>query len=324
MSRRSLALAAAAPGNAALAAILWMIGAAFFFSILSATIRHLTGELHPLQIAFFRNLFGLAFMLPWLARAGLGSLRTGRFGLYLWRTIIGLMSMFTWFWALALLPFAEAVALSFTTPLFATMGAALVLKERVRLRRWSATLLGFFGVLVIMRPGPAEALNIGAILVIVSCALSGATTLMVKDLLRTESSNAVVTYMVLLMTPISLAPALFVWSWPEPWTWAILIGMGLVATIGHICITHSYKLAEASAVLPYDYTRMIFAAAIGYLWFAEIPDLWTWVGAGIIAASAIYIAHREALYGQASASQSATGPAAMPPARPVPADERRD
>jgi drug/metabolite transporter (DMT)-like permease len=325
MSRRSLALAAAAPGNAALAAILWMIGAAFFFSILSATIRHLTGELHPLQIAFFRNLFGLAFMLPWLARAGLGSLRTGRFGLYLWRTIIGLMSMFTWFWALALLPFAEAVALSFTTtPLFATMGAALVLKERVRLRRWSATLLGFFGVLVILRPGPAEALNIGAILVIVSCALSGATTLMVKDLLRTESSNAVVTYMVLLMTPISLAPALFVWSWPEPWTWAILIGMGLVATIGHICITHSYKLAEASAVLPYDYTRMIFAAAIGYLWFAEIPDLWTWVGAGIIAASAIYIAHREALYGQASASQSATGPAAMPPARPVPADERRD
>jgi drug/metabolite transporter (DMT)-like permease len=321
MSRRSLSLAAAAPGNAALAAILWMIGAAFFFSILSATIRHLTGELHPLQIAFFRNLFGLAFMLPWLARAGLGSLRTGRFGLYLWRTIIGLMSMFTWFWALALLPFAEAVALSFTTPLFATMGAALVLKERVRLRRWSATLLGFFGVLVILRPG-AEALNVGAMLVIVSCALSGATTLMVKDLLRTESSNAVVTYMVLLMTPISLLPALFVWSWPEPWTWAILIGMGLVATIGHICITHSYKLAEASAVLPYDYTRMIFAAAIGYLWFAEIPDLWTWIGAGIIAAAAVYIAHREALYGQAAASQSATSPAAMPPARPAQTEER--
>ena len=83
-----------------------------------------------------------------------------------------------------------------------------------------------------------------------SCALSGATTLMVKDLLRTESSNAVVTYMVLLMTPISLAPALFVWEWPEPGTWAILIGVGLIATIGHICITHSYKLAEASAVLP--------------------------------------------------------------------------
>jgi drug/metabolite transporter (DMT)-like permease len=324
MSRRSFPLAAAAPGNAAIAAILWMVGAAFFFSILSAIIRHLTGELHPLQIAFFRNLFGLSFMLPWLFRSGLGSLRTGRFGLYLWRTIIGLMSMFTWFWALALLPFAEAVALSFTTPLFATMGAALVLKERVRLRRWSATLLGFFGVLVILRPGAAEALNIGAILVIVSCALSGATTLMVKDLLRTESSNAVVTYMVLLMTPISLVPALFVWSWPEPWTWAILIAMGLIATIGHICITHSYKLAEASAVLPYDYTRMIFAAAIGYLWFAEVPDLWTWVGAGIIAASAIYIAHREALHGQAAASQSATSPAAMPPARPTPPQERRE
>src|SRR5262245_2752814 len=121
MPRRSFALAAAPPGHAALVAVFWMIGAAFFFSILSAVIRHLTGEMHPLEIAFFRNLFGLVFMLPWLAKAGFGSLRTGRFGLYLWRTTVGLMSMFAWFWALALLPFAQAVALSFTTPLFATM-----------------------------------------------------------------------------------------------------------------------------------------------------------------------------------------------------------
>jgi drug/metabolite transporter (DMT)-like permease len=324
MSRRSLAFAAAPPGHAALIAISWMIGAAFFFSILSAIIRHLTSELHPLEIAFFRNLFGLVFMLPWLAKAGFGSLRTGRFGLYLWRTTVGLLSMFAWFWALALLPFAQAVALSFTTPLFATMGAALILKERVRLRRWTATLAGFVGVLVILRPGAAEALNIGAILVIVSCALSGATTLMVKDLLRTESSSAVVTYMVLLMTPISLVPAVFVWTWPHPATWAILLGMGLMATAGHLCITRSYKLADASAVLPYDYTRMIFAAAIGYLWFAEVPDLWTWIGAGIIAASAIYIAHREALHGQEAASRSATSPAAMPAAQPVRIDGQAD
>src|SRR5438093_1091842 len=200
MSRRSLAFAAAPPGHAALIAIFWMIGAAFFFSILSAIIRHLTNELHPLEIAFFRNLFGLVFMLPWLAKAGFGSLRTGRFGLYLWRTTVGLLSMFAWFWALALLPFAQAVALSFTTPLFATMGAALILKERVRLRRWTATLAGFVGVL----------------------------------------------------------------------------------------------------------------------------GLWTWIGAGIIAASAIYIAHREALHGQATASRSATSPAAMPAAQPVGADRQAD
>jgi drug/metabolite transporter (DMT)-like permease len=324
MSRRSLALAAAPPGPAALIAIFWMIGAAFFFSILSATIRHLTEEMHPLEIAFFRNLFGLVFMLPWLAKSGFGSLRTGRFGLYLWRTTVGLLSMFAWFWALGLLPFAQAVALSFTTPLFATMGAALILKERVRLRRWTATVAGFIGVLVILRPGAAEALNIGAILVIVSCALSGATTLMVKDLLRTESSSAVVTYMVLLMTPLSLVPALFVWTWPHPATWLIMLGMGLVATAGHLCITHSYKLADASAVLPYDYTRMIFAAAIGYVWFAEVPDRWTWIGAAIIAASAIYIAHREALHGQAIATRSVAKPAGMPAAQPAPIEGRAD
>src|SRR5262249_45629783 len=237
------------------------------------------------------------------------SLRTGRFGLYLWRTSIGLLSMFTWFWALALLPFAEAVALSFTTPLFATIGAALFLKERVRLRRWSATLFGFIGVLVILRPGAEATFTIGAVLVIVSCALSGATTLMVKDLLRTEPPNAVVTYMVLLMTPISLGPAVFVWTWPAPLTWLVLLGMGLVATIGHLCLTRSYKLAEASAVLPYDYTRMIFAAGIGYVWFGEVPDRWTWLGAAIIAASAIYIAHREAVLSRVSGNDAAARPA---------------
>jgi drug/metabolite transporter (DMT)-like permease len=102
------------------------------------------------------------------------------------------------------------------------------------------------------------------------------------------------------------------------------VAMGLIATIGHVCVTHSYKLAEASAVLPYDYTRMIFAAAIGYLWFAEVPDLWTWVGAGIIAASAIYIAHREALHGQVTASRTAAAPASIPEARPAQAHARKD
>jgi drug/metabolite transporter (DMT)-like permease len=321
MSRRSQTLALPAT-NDAIAAILWMMGAAFFFSGLSATIRHLSGELHPLEIAFFRNLFGLVFMLPWLARTGFGGLRTGRLRLYLWRCGIGLMSMFTWFWALALLPFAQAIALSFTTPLFATAGAALILRERVRARRWTATLIGFLGVLVILRPG-AEGLSLGAALVIASCVFAGATTLMVKDLLKTESTNAVVTYMVLLMTPFSLLPALFVWTWPRPETWLFLVGMGLVATLGHVCVTHAYKLTDASAVQPYDYTRMIFAAGIGYLWFAEVPDRWTWIGAGIIAAAAVYIAHRETLVGrsqatQAAASRAATDPALVPAARARP------
>ncbi len=282
-------------------AALWMMGAAFFFAALSAIIRYLGRDegMHPFETAFFRNLFGLAFMLPFLARAGLGTLRTGRILLYGWRSALGLTSMLCWFAALALIPFAEAVALSFTTPLFATIGAALVLGERVRARRWTATLVGFAGVLVILRPG-SVALDWGAALAIASTALMAVTTLIVKNLTRTEHPDAIATYMVLMMTPMSLVPALFVWSWPEPALWPWLVAMGAMGSFGHMCFLRSFALADASAVMPYDYTRMIFAAAIGYLAFAEVPDEWTWVGAAIIAGAAVYIARREAVLRQSA------------------------
>ena len=278
--------------NEPLQAIFWMLGSGLFFSSLNAAIRYLTASLHPFEIAFFRNLFGLAFMLPWLFRSGMAGLKTGRLKLYVWRTAIGLSSMLLSFSALALLPLSLAVALSFTAPLFTTMGAALFLGETVRVRRWTATLLGFAGVLVIVRPGAAP-LNIGMLLMIASAALNAATTLIVKRLSGTESANAIVTYMVLLMTPMSLAPALFVWQAPPVSLWLLLVGLGLAGTLGHLCYVRALRLAEASAVLPFDYGRMIFSALIGYYAFSEIPDRWTWIGSAIIAGSAIYIARRE-------------------------------
>ena len=278
--------------NEPLQAIFWMLGSGLFFSSLNAAIRYLTASLHPFEIAFFRNLFGLAFMLPWLFRSGMAGLKTGRLKLYVWRTAIGLSSMLLSFSALALLPLSLAVALSFTAPLFVTMGAALFLGETVRIRRWTATLLGFAGILVIVRPGAAP-LNIGMLLMIASAALNAATTLIVKRLSGTESANAIVTYMVLLMTPMSLAPALFVWQAPPVSLWLLLVGLGLAGTLGHLCYVRALRLAEASAVLPFDYGRMIFSALIGYYAFSEIPDRWTWIGSAIIAGSAIYIARRE-------------------------------
>lgn len=278
--------------NALLPAILWMLGSGLFFSCLNAQIRYLTQSMHPLEITFFRNLFGLVFMLPWLFRSGVGGLKTGRLKLYFWRTAVGLSSMMMSFSALALLPLSLAVALSFTAPLFTTMGAALFLGEKVRIRRWSATILGFCGVLVIVRPGSAP-FDIGMLLMIGSAAFNAATTLMVKHLSRTESANAIVTYMVLLMTPMSLVPALFVWQTPPVAIWLFLVGMGFAGSLGHLCYVRALRGAEASAVLPYDYGRMIFSSLIGYFAFAEIPDLWTWVGSAIIAGSAIYIARRE-------------------------------
>ena len=303
-----------APFHAPLSAALYMVAAAVFFAGLSAVIRYLAQEtsLHPFEIAFFRNLFGFVFMLPWLARVGLSGLKTRRLFLYAWRSALGLSSMLCWFTALKMLPFAEAVALSFATPLFATVGAALVLHERVRARRWTATVVGFIGVLVIVRPG-AVAFDLGAVLVIASTAISAGVTLIVKNLTRTEHPDAIATYMVLLMTPLSLVPALFVWDWPALSVWPWLAAMGALGSFGHMCFLRSFALAEASAVMPYDYTRLIFSAAIGYLAFAEIPDPLTWVGGGIIAAAAVYIARRESqLHRVAGGAAPPTGSAPAP------------
>lgn len=286
-------------------AALWMVGSAIFFSGLSALIRQLGQEMHPFEVAFFRNLFGFLFMVPWLMRIGFGVLRTKRLGMYTWRSLLSLASMLAWFSALPLMPFEQAVALSFTAPLFATVGAALILGETVRARRWSATAVGFLGVLVIVRPGFGDGLGIGAMLAILSSMISAGLTLIVKDLSRTEPSDAVVTYMVLLLTPMSLIPAAFVWQWPLAEQWPLLVAMGALGSMGHMCLMRSFALADASAVMPYDYTRMLFATLIGYLAFAEVPDIWTWIGAGVIVAAAVYIARREALMRQTAATRAA-------------------
>lgn len=308
-----------------LRAVLWMVLACFIFSILNALIRATSAYLHTFEVAFFRNLFGLVFMLPWLLRVGIGGLETGRLRLYFWRTVIGLASMLTWFAALAMLPFAQAVSLSFAAPLFATMLAGTLLGETVRARRWTATLIGFAGVIIIVRPDMAG-ISIGAALALVSALLSSVSVIVVKQLSRTESINAVVTYMVLLMTPMSLAPALFVWQWPPLEVWPFLVGMGLAGTLGHLCYVRSLQMAEASALMPYDYTRLLFAAVIGWIFFAEVPDLWTWVGAAVIVGAALYIAHREALLRRAEgivATATEAAASAADPTLSAPATERR-
>lgn len=278
--------------SAPLQGALYMTAAAFCFSIMNIAIRIVSAELEPLQIAFFRNLFALAFMLPWLWRAGFGALRTRRLGAHVWRALIGLAAMICWFYSIALLPLAEAVSLNFTVPLFATAGAALFLGETVRARRWSATLLGFLGVLIILRPGFAE-LSPAMALPVVAAAFMAVSTLLVKSLSRSDSPAAIVLYMNLILAPVSLVPALFVWRWPDWSSLALLVLIGLLAALAHILLTRAYTKADASAVMPFDYARLPFVAGLAFLVFGEQPDLWTWAGAAVIAASAVYIARRE-------------------------------
>ncbi len=287
------------------AAVLMVI-AMTCFTIMSATIRHLSSDLSPFEIAFFRNFFGLVALAPWFWQNGLKGLRTRRHGLFALRGLMGPLNMWAWFYALSLMPLGDAMALSFTAPLFATIAAVLFLREAVRGRRWTATAIGFLGTLIIVRPG-AGVLEPGALLVLFSAAMIGVSVCIVKVLARTESSGAIVAYMGIYLAPITLVPALFVWQWPTPAEWAWLALIGGVATVGHLAITRALVTAEASAVAPYDFVRLPIAALIGYFAFGEAPDAWTWVGAAIIFGATLYITHREAQLQRARAAREASG-----------------
>ena len=184
-------------------------------------------------------------------------------------------------------------------------------------------------MLIIIRPG-MTGFGLGETLALASAALMAIGTIIVKTLARTEPTNAVVTYMVLLMTPMSLLPAAPFWEWPSWSLWPWLVAMGAVGSAGHFCFTRSLALADASAVMPYDYTRLLFVAGIGWIAFGEFPDGWTWIGAAVIAAATIYITRREAYLARAAlragrtedvaatAASAADPVLASPPSSPPP------
>jgi drug/metabolite transporter (DMT)-like permease len=201
--------------------------------------------------------------------------------------------MVTWFYGITVVPLATATAVNFTAPLFATIAAVFVLHEDVRLRRWSAVVIGFVGVLVIMRPG-AERLDANLLILLLSAASAAMNNITVKFLARTEPPGRIVAMFMIYLTPLSLIPALFVWRWPDPSTFGALVGLGGLGTIAHLSVARALATADASACAPFEFARLPFAALIGFLWFGELTDVWTWAGAAIIAGSSVYVAHREA------------------------------
>ena len=272
---------------------LWMMSAGLMLTLMSALMRDVSSDLHPFQIGFFRSLFGFLFLVPWLFGSGLAVLRTERFGLHLTRGLIAFVGLLMWTSALALMPVAEVTAFSFTAPLFATFGSAVILREVVRARRWVAVALGFVGMLIMLRPG-ISALQPGALLAVSTAVCIAASMLIVKRLSATEKPGTVVAYMALFLTLLSALPAFSVWQEPSWIVFAKCVAMGAFGTVGQLCMVRAFASADASAVAPFDYARLPFAALIGFIMFAESPDMWTWVGGAVIAASAIYIAHREA------------------------------
>ena len=285
---------------------LWMSAASLFFAVIYVVIRRLTQTVPIQELVLLRALLGIAFMAPWLVRAGPAGLRTGRPWMYVWRTALSYSGMLCWFYALANMPLADATSLMFTLPLFTVLLAATFLGERVGVDRWMATAVGFAGALIIIRPGFVEVgLAAGAALyTALSYAGSGAMT---KALVRTESPNAVVFFTFALLAVVSVGPAVVVWQTPvwEDVSWIILFGV--LSAVATQCVTRAFAAAPASVVVPFQFLKLPFVAVIAFLWFAEPPDPWTWLGALVIFASTYAIVRREAASATAPPSPSTSG-----------------
>jgi len=290
----SAALPSGVARGSVLRGIGWMLLATALFVTMHVFIRQLSAEIHPFEIAFFRNFLGIFLLAGWFTRIGFGALKTGNIGLHLARAAVNAVAMLCYFSSLALAPFATVTALGFTSQLFAALGAVVFLGERFRLRRTLALACGFLGVLVIVRPG-VVAVGLGETLVLVSAVAWSVALLLIKTMSRTDSSWTITAYMNLLLTPITLAAAVFVWQWPTFSQFLWLAVIAVIGTLAQTALNQALREAEVAVVMPFEFLRLVWAGLIGLFVFAEMPGPWTWVGGAMIIASTSYIAYRESV-----------------------------
>ncbi len=286
--------------------IVMMLLSTLGFSAMHAIILHLSADLHPIQIAFFRNFFGLVVFVPWFLRYGLAPLRTKNLKLHALRAALNVCAMFAFFTALGMTPIARVTALGFTAPIFATLLAMAVLGETFRLRRASAIACGFLGTLVVLRPG-FQAIDTGSILTLLSALLWGCTLIVIKVLARSESAITITSYMNILLTLLSLVPALTVWRTPVGAQWLWLLAVGVLGTLAQIAITQSLKEAETGVVMPFDFCKLIWVSILGYLFFGQVPGVTVWAGGAIIFVASTYIAIRETRLARAKRARGGDG-----------------
>lgn len=274
-------------------AVALMSAGTVLFGLMAVCIRLASEQLHAFEIAFFRNFFGLVFILPILFRHGPSILRTNKLGFYIGRCAIGMVSMLAGFWAIVHLPLAQAIALSYSSPLFVTIAAVIVLGEVVRARRWTAVIVGFLGVLVIVRPG-SDAFTAGSLVAVLAAVASASAAISIKFLSRTEHPDAIVLWTTMIWVPMSLLPALLVWETPVGITWLWIVLAGFLGTTAHMLWTRALRLGEASMLTPISFLQVLVVAVFGWFLFGEVLDRWTVLGAAIIFGSNVYIARREA------------------------------
>jgi drug/metabolite transporter (DMT)-like permease len=303
LSVQKQAVGGARPGpSLVMLASVSAVGSSFLFTASHGVVRHLGSTMHPFQIAFFSTLFSALFFVPILLRYGPSLLRTTKIHLHLGRTLFNAGSLTGWYVALSMTPLADATALAFAGPLFATLGAAVFLGERMRARRWIALGVGLAGALIILRPG-FQAISLGYLFVLLAAVGNAGGKLFAKHLTRWDSPLTCSALIAILQTPITLGLALFVWQTPSWIELGWLAVVGVFVAMAQIAMVQAFKLADVGAMEPLNFTRLIWAALIGYFVFTEIPGLWTWVGAAVIVAASTYIARRESKAATSSAAR---------------------
>ena len=275
--------------------LLWSGTAGLLFTILNATMRVLSLELHPLQTQFLRYLCSLLVMLPLIAQAGLASFRPAHVGSHFSRGAVHTVGLVMWFTALPSISVADTTAIGFTGPIFIMLGAAWFFGERMRWDRWVGAMIGFVGVLIVVAPKLGTGGN-GAytLLMLASSPVFAASFLMTKALTRTERPTVIVAWQSISISLFSLPLALPVWQWPSAYQWIAFMACGLLGSTAHYCLTRSFSVADISATQSVKFLDLVWASLAGWLIFADIPSQSTLIGGVVICASTFWIARREA------------------------------
>lgn len=263
------------------------------FSIMNIFIRKAAENLHVFEVVFFRNLLAFIVMLPILKSTGLVAIKMNNTKLFFMRGFFGAIGMLAGFTSLTLIPLAQATAISFSKPIFITIGATIFLGEIIKARRIAAIIIGIIGMLIIVQPG-VNSFSFGIMLAIIAALTGSLNALIVKKQTLTDTPQAIVTWMVIILIPITFIPAIPVWEWPSFETWLYLWGIAIVGTLAHFSWTKSYSMADITSLEPIEFIKLPIMALLGWMIFSEIPGTWTWVGGLIIFMSTIYISHREA------------------------------
>ena len=267
--------------------------AAAGFGTMVALIKLAGERLHVTQILLLRQIIMGVIVAPTIFQNFPGSLKTNHLGLQMMRIALALVAMLFGFTAVVNMPLADATAIGFAKSFFVTICAIFFLNEVIGFRRWFAVIVGFIGVLIVLRPG-FEGFTIYGVYALIGAAGAGAVMVVIRILTRTESATTILTYQALGVGVVVAIPGVWFWIWPTPFEWALLIAMGIISYVAQMLNIVAYKHGEASVMASLDYVRLIYSVFFGWLLFETLPDIWTWLGAMIIIAASVYTIHREA------------------------------